>query len=233
MKNFVNDERVIGKWRRVGIVEKIDDYKKGKIDFNSEVFKIFGEIYFMPKGKEYWTLSWSKNKLFVKDRVFSYEIVDGIMFVGIEDKHTGKIDCYAVYEQIDNKKYTPNEIKITDDTNIPFVYDEAVVGFWEVVDYVNKKSQFDPNCRYTNNDLFMKNYAFSPDGKLIATFDGDRTNILSWSKGCVINNIIKTVSEYEIKKINNKDYMIVEWKSGDYTYGGKVYGYYVLKRILK
>ena len=79
----------------------------------------------------------------------------------------------------------------------------------------------------------MKGYAFSPDGKLIATFDGDRTNFLSWSKNCVINKILKTVSEYEIRTINNKDYIMVEWKSGDYMFGGKVQGYYILKRVEK
>lgn len=233
MKNFVQDEQVIGKWKRVGVVEKIEDFKDGKVDFESKVFEIFKEIYFLPKGQEYWTLSWSKGKLFVKDRVFAYEIIDGKMFVGVKDCHTDKIDCYAVYEQVDNKRYSVNEIKIKDNTDIPFVYDERVVGFWEVVDYVHDKSKFDPSCKFVREDLFLKNYAFSPDGKLIATFDRDRTNILSWSKGCVINKIIETVSEYEIKTINNKDYLMVEWKSGDYTFGGRVYGYYVFKKLAK
>ncbi len=233
MKNFVNDEKVIGKWKRIGIVEQIEDFKKGNIDIDSKVFDKFKEIYFLPNGQEYWTLSWSKEKLFVKDRVFAYKIIDGVMYIGVVDKHTDKVDCYAVYEQVDNKAYSVNEIMISDDTNIPFIYDEKVVGFWEVVDFVNDKNKFDTTCRFAREELFLKNYAFSPDGKLIATFDRERTNILSWSKGCVINNIIKTVSEYEIRVINNKDYMFVEWKSGDYTYGGKVYGYYVLKRIIK
>ena len=47
----------------------------------------------------------------------------------------------------------------------------------------------------------------------------------------IIDKETSTVSEYEIVEKQNQKYMIVEWKSGDYTYGGKVNGYYVLKKM--
>ena len=36
---------------------------------------------------------------------------------------------------------------------------------------------------------------------------------------------------YEIKKIKNKDYLIMEWKSGDYIFGGYIHGSYVFEKI--
>ena len=52
----------------------------------------------------------------------------------------------------------------------------------------------------------------------------------TWSKGVVINKIESNVCEYTIKNINNEDIMFVEWKSGDYTFGGYIEGYYVFKK---
>lgn len=122
--------------------------------------------------------------------------------------------------------------KSSDNLEIPFFTDENVIGSWLVVDFVNEKSKFDPDCKFLREELFLNSYKFSPEGELIATFDRDRTSILSWSKGYVINNIMKTVSEYEIKEINNKTYMFVEWKSGDCSFGDKVNGYYILRKSI-
>lgn len=36
---------------------------------------------------------------------------------------------------------------------------------------------------------------------------------------------------YVYKKINGKEYIIVECKDDDYIYGNRLYGYYVLEKI--
>lgn len=230
MKNFINDEAVIGKWKKIAVVKNKEEFFKDEFE-SVKVFP-FDELYFLPEGQEYWVLSWSKGILYVKDRQMPYEIIDGKLFIGVVDYVTGQIDNYAVYEKVDDKIYSKEEIAIKDNTDIPFITDEEAVGFWEVVDFVNKREEFDPSNRYWKYDMFLKRYTFQPDGTLLADFYAfDNVAKLAWSNGVVIDKEISTVSEYEIVEKQNQKYMIVEWKSGDYTYGGKVNGYYVLKKM--
>lgn len=236
MKNFVNDENVVGKWQKVAVVKNKEDYKLKKFD-SDEIFD-FEELYFLPNGEEYWVFSWTKGFLYLKEgqngkeRVLPYEIVDGKMFVGVVDAKTNTIDNYAVYTKIDNKHYAKEEIAIKDNTNIPFILDKKVVGFWNAVDYVRDKKDFDPENKFWGDELFLKSYVFEPDGTLLVKYNGrDGINEMNWSKGVVINKNISTVSSYDICSINGQDYLFVEWKSGDYTYGGEVRGMYVFKKI--
>lgn len=41
-------------------------------------------------------------------------------------------------------------------------------------------------------------------------------------KGMVLDDKVLTASEYEIRNVNGRGYLFLEWKSGDYTYGGRV-----------
>ena len=230
MKNFVNDERVIGKWLKLAIVKNKEDFKLNKFE-DEDIFD-YKEVYFLPNGEEYWVFSWTKGILYLKDRQLPYEVIDGKLYVGVVDYKTGNIDNYAVYEKVDNKHYTKDEISIKDNTNIPFIYDEQVVGFWDAVDYVRDFTQLQPGKRFWSEQLLLNKYTFKPDGGLIVEYNGGHKMIkLNWSKGVVINKNVSTVSEYKIQNIDGCDYMFVEWKSGDYTFGGEVRGYYVFKRV--
>ena len=230
MKNFVNDERVIGKWKKIAVVKEKEDFKLNKYEDN-DIFN-FNEIYFLPNGETYWVFGWSKGILYLKDRALPYEIIDNKLYIGIVDYVTNQVDNYAVYEQVDNKHYNKEEIQIKDNVDIPFVNDEKVIGFWEVVDYVREFNQFIPNKQYWKDILLLKKYTFEPQGTLLAEFDGvDNINKLNWSKNVVINKYVSTASEYVIKTIDGNDYMFVEWKSGDYAFGGVFRGYYVLKKV--
>jgi hypothetical protein len=40
----------------------------------------------------------------------------------------------------------------------------------------------------------------------------------------------ETAEAYSVKNINGKDYLFVEWKSGDYTFGGRKPYWYVFVR---
>lgn len=51
-----------------------------------------------------------------------------------------------------------------------------------------------------------------------------------WTKGCVINIHRTTVAAYEIKAINGTEYLFIEWKMGNYIYGGKEPDFYVFVR---
>lgn len=226
MKTFVNDERVIGKWEKVGVVKQKEDYYNGKFYTEEDIFA-FNELYFMPEGEEYWVVSWTKDIVYIKDRKNPYQIENDLMFIGVTDYKDGNVYFYAVYKKVDSNIYTPDQIRIKDNLNVPFVADNNLVGFWEVINYTHNKEDF---LEKSDIELFLKNYAFSPDGNGTITF-GENVSPIKWTKNYVLNPSWETASEYVIKQANGNDYLIVEWKSGDYMFGGRVYGYYVLKKI--
>ncbi|MBR2025420.1 MAG: peptidase M56, partial [Clostridia bacterium] len=51
-----------------------------------------------------------------------------------------------------------------------------------------------------------------------------------WTRGCIMDILESTVSKYFIKQFKGEDYLFIEWKSGDYKFGGRVNCYYVFKR---
>jgi len=230
MKNFVNDERVIGKWKKLAVVKNKEDFATNKLDDN-DIFD-YKQIYFLPNGEEYWVFSWTKDILFLKDRQLPYEIIDNKLFIGIVDYKTNTIDNYAVYEKIDNKRYSKDEISIKDNTDIPFIIDQQVLGFWDCVDYVHDFDQYQVGKKFWSTDLLFAKYVFENNGTLFVGYNSDpKLYPIGWSKGVIINKKVSTVSEYTFKEIDNEIVMFVEWKSGDYTYGGEVYGYYVFKKV--
>ena len=176
--------------------------------------------------------SWTKGILYLKDKQLPYEIIDNKLFVGVIDCVSNTIDNYAIYEKVDSKHYTKQEIAIKDNTNIPFINDEKVIGFWDCVDYVRRVDEFKLGKKNWTEDLFLKKYTFEPSGTLIVAYNTtNKLNQINWSKGVVVNKKVETVSEYTIKQIDDQIIMFVEWKSGDYVYGGEINGYYVFKKI--
>lgn len=232
MKEFVNDERVIGKWKKIGVVENKEEYYNNKIVKNNEIFP-FNELYFLPNGERYWVFSWTKDNLFLNDRTLPYKIINDLLFVSVVDYKDGNVYYYAVYKKENSKAYKNNDIRIVDNINIPFVPQSEAVGFWKTVDYVRDYSNYNPQQKHCENeaDLFLKCYNLSPDGTAIITFNDGCAQQIKWSKNVILNQFMETASAFEIKNINEKKYMFVEWKSGDYTFGGKVSVYYVLEKI--
>ena len=52
----------------------------------------------------------------------------------------------------------------------------------------------------------------------------------SWTKGYVLKYYNHTACAYEVVTVDDRDYMIIEWKSGDYRWGGHDTNYYVFVR---
>jgi len=121
-----------------------------------------------------------------------------------------------------------------DNINLPFANDDAVLGRWTSVDFVDEPRQFNSERRHFAGDLYMKELKFLPGGKtsaLFATKKGVETStVLTWTKGVVIHSGDKTAAKYEIKKIGDEEYLFLEWKSGDYTIRHMKPKYYVLKK---
>lgn len=90
-----------------------------------------------------------------------------------------------------------------------------------------------PNPRFPKEALFWTSVEFLQDGKVRNTFqNGDisESPVWCWVTGNVICVPRKTVSMYKIKKVGEEEYIFIQWKSGDYSYGGEEPYWYVFKR---
>ena len=113
--------------------------------------------------------------------------------------------------------------RTADNISLPFVTDEAVLGSWKSVDFVQKPEAFDPEKKSFDGELYLKELVFLPEGRMINGW-------LTWTKGVVMHHGDKTASAYTIKDIAGAKYMFFEWKSGDYTIRHMKPEYYVLKK---
>ncbi|HNW43672.1 MAG TPA: S8 family serine peptidase [Elusimicrobiales bacterium] len=111
----------------------------------------------------------------------------------------------------------------TDNIDLPFVDDPAVIGRWQSVALETDIEEFSPDRPADPARLFFKGLEFLPGGKIEGLYD-------TWTKGAVISVRDKTASKYEIRNLGGVDYMFLEWKSGDYTLRDMAPPYYVLVR---
>lgn len=226
MKPFINDEKVIGKWKLLGISETIDKAKNK--DFIEDDFKI-NELYLMPNGKEYWVIKWTKGFIMIKNNPCPYEIENNLMYLSINNILDNKKDKIAVYEQIDNKEYS------IDNINFDFIKDSDLIGTWKSVDFVKNPKYFNPQEKYYNESLYLEKIIVSNDNDCIAIYNNSSENntfSLKYTKGYIRElGAPNTLSKYEYLKLENKTYLAVEWKSGDYIYGKIINGYYILEKL--
>lgn len=237
---FVNDEKVVGKWEIIGIFAVREDF----YDNLFPVKNFYGEeqkyLYFLPDGERYWSFSWTKGYLNtpVNNEYETEEIGnDMYMFVSLKEyEYTrgGKPSC-LVLKKADSKRYTPKELARKDNTDMPFVNDERVIGKWishSFLGYQWDKTDFSAQ-REPIEDLYFKELEFFPEGQARcvyedAVFEGEDTVL--WTKKYLLRKWNWSACEYEIRSVDNTDYLIIEWKSGDWRYGGYDTNYYVFTR---
>ena len=224
---FINDEKAIGKWELVGIATNMENAREEKFIDDDFMIK---ELYLMPNGINYWVISWTKGIIKINDKENPYEIDDNKMYVTINgDFDETKI---AIYKKIDNKEYKVEEIYKKDNTNLEFVEDKKLIGFWKAVDCIFNKESFNPKKKQYPNELYLNDISVSPEAKVTISFADGEVKQSSYTKGAIYNLCYDdTACNYEYKNIDNKEYMIIEWKSGDYVFGGFVVCYYVLEKI--
>ncbi len=227
MRPFVNDENAIGKWQLLGVSKTLED--AFKLNYYEDDYSI-KELYLMPNGQEYWVIKWTKGYIYINRRECPYQIKENKMYLKIPDAYDSSLYKVAIYEKIDNKVYTEEEIRIKDETSIPFVKDDNLIGFWHSIDFIKNKSDFNPKAK--NKNLYLNKIIVTPDDSCIASFSGNYSKTIAYSKGFIVDLCATdTLSAYELQNINNEEFMIIEWKSGDYIYGRMINGYYVLKKM--
>ena len=110
-----------------------------------------------------------------------------------------------------------------DKIDLPFTDDPDVVGEWRSVDFVEAMPQFNPQKRRFRGELFLKSMTFLPGGKMPQPW-------LTWTKGVLIHHGDQTASHYEIRRIQSRQYLFLEWRNGDYTISGRNPPFYVLQK---
>ena len=140
---------------------------------------------------------------------------------------------YLLLKKSDSNRYSAESIARKDDIDKPFVNDERIIGKWRSHSFLCNKAEF-PQEEEPIDDLYFKEIEFFSDGNCRcvyadAVFEGEDT--VMWTKNYLLRKWNWSACEYEIRTVDGKDYMIIEWKSGDYRYGGYDTNYYVFTRV--
>lgn len=239
---FENDESLIGKWETVGEFAVKDDFYSGH--FACEWYQSDAGIYFLPGGERYWCYGWTKDKLLIDNgsetsvNNFTTETYNGerYMFVDLKSynyRHGGHTTV-LVLRQCDHTAYSAEDLVRKDNIDMPFVDDPRVLGKWKAFDFCLSKKQFDPS-KHKNDNWYFSEIEFKPDGEVISHYDFGKERIAggemqTWTKGYVLRKWNHSACAYEIRIIDDTEYLIMEWKSGDYRWGGFDTDYYVFVR---
>lgn len=233
---FTPDEDVIGKWEYFDVIdsEKQFNANSTKTDLDNKGFK---EIYFLPNGEKYWIFDgWTKGCLFTHSggdepiigNPYSIKKINGDMYMFLKVQADEK-PYINILKKTSHKKYVVTEIGTRDNIDLPFLMDENVLGLWKSIDFVQDMNDFAPNTS-KSQVLLLKTICFNNDGIAIREYENETWHG-SWTKGKFIDPQKITASSYEIKLIDNKEYLFVEWKMGNYVYGGAKPNYYVFERF--
>lgn len=241
---FVNDEKVIGKWEVKGVFAVKEDYLQNIFCDNTGFYG--GDVkylYFLPNGEEYWGYSWTKgffiSNIYLSGNTYNeYELEeksDGTyMLITLRETEVcrGGKPVYLLLKKVNSNKYSAKSIARKDDINKPFINDEHIIGKWKAHSFLCNKADFSQEGEFID-DLYFKELEFFPKGNCRciyadAVFEGEDTVV--WTKNYLLRKWNWSACEYEIRTVNGVDYMIIEWKSGDYRYGGYDTNYYVFTR---
>ena len=226
--DFVNDDSVIGRWKNIGWIEDINDFSVKKLKAKSNDFE---DLYFLPAGEPYWIFEgWTKGFLLIHyggDEpilTYKYETRDidekKYLFLRLENKT-------EVFIKISDEHYEKEVLGRHDNIDLPFVYDKHVVGTWNSVGFVDKIEDFSPDERIEN--LYLQSIEFKGDGTAIQKYMDEEWQD-KWTNGYVLNLHRTTAAAYEIHKIDGIEYLFLEWKMGNYIYGGIKPSIYVFER---
>jgi len=239
---FENDERIIGKWAVVGEFAVAEDFLQGTAPGHE--WDGLHHLYFLPGGEHYWCFGWTKGFLLIDDgygkTANEYTLCEHngecCMLIRIKSyacRHGGQ-PAVLVLRQLDHTAYTAQQIARKDDIDKPFIPDEKVLGKWKAVAFCGNKDEFDPTAA-DEGELYFSFLHFLPDGEVISHYEGGKEiisgrDMQEWTKGYLLRKWNNSACAYEIREIGGREYLLIEWKSGDYRWGGFDTTYYVFAR---
>lgn len=158
-----------------------------------------------------------------------------LFFKSFDYPETGEI-TKIILKKLDSGRYSADDIARKDDINKPFVADQDILGRWISVDFLYdkwEKKNYCPNHKHFSGELFFKRIEFFENGLCTSVYGEDMISgekMQTWTKGYVLRKWNSTACAYEIRQHEGKEYLIMEWKSGDYLWGNMETDYYVFTR---
>lgn len=113
---------------------------------------------------------------------------------------------------------------------IKFESDDNVLGRWVTVDFVKKIEDFDPGRKHWQGELILNELVFENDGQLQWSNKNEKPNTHQWTKGKV-DPLNKRPAVYQLRIIDERNYLFFEWLSGNVMTRGQKPYYYVLKQV--
>ena len=241
---FEDDPDIVGKWEILGEYDAKEDFLS-EIKPNKSMYgEKFKEIYFLPGGQRYWVYGWTKglvinsNGDYTAANPYITEEINGEKYMFVEwasydyIKYGGE-KTVLVLKQRDKKHYSKHTIGHYDYIGLPFDNDETVIGKWNAVDFVKNIEDFDPFNKNWKRELYYISAEFLPDGILHNHYKDYINKNMEWTKGTTLlrwGDGTSLAPAYEIRNLDGTEYLFIEWKSGDYVWGGQKPAYYVFVR---
>lgn len=242
---FADDPEAVGKWTVLGRWRSRDEFYAGKKPDTEVYGEQIREIYFLPGGETYWAYGWTKGKLLIDEyknphwETYKIEEIDGETYMLLDHKGyeylvSGKTELVAL-KKADSRAYTRREIARRDDLDKPFIDDPAVIGNWRTWGFCQTKEDFSTEPE-PEEELYWKSVEFFPGGSVTSVYEdevieGDDRQ--TWTKGCLLRKFNDCACEYEIRTVDGVDYLLIEWKSGDWRWGGFDTNYYIFVRDIQ
>jgi Subtilisin-like serine proteases len=131
----------------------------------------------------------------------------------------------TIIEETESTEEIPTERVYYDNTDFPFVFDEAPLGYWEVCGAVEKIED------YPDNILDSGYMAMMVIETGMCSYISERySQVLEWTDGMILDKQSKLNSKYVVKEIDGEEYMFIEWKQSYYIYTGE-FTYAVMKKM--
>jgi len=238
---FADDPAVVGKWVYCGNMDRKKKFTGTEMLHVQEVMQ--ENLYFLPGGQPVWTYFWTKGILYWilsaynivvpnEYRIFSdstgtYMAVD---FVSERIAHAAD-DTLRIYRQVDTVARTKRDAyEFLDDVNLPYIQDSRVLGEWETVDMIKDPAAFTANPdKWIKESIWIRGMQFFERGRCVKIGTAV-VRTYHYTAGVILSEENETAEKYTFRQVNGEDYLITEHKSGDYSYLGKVFVYYVFRR---
>jgi len=166
--------------------------------------------------------------------ISAFLVVSGLAFASDDADAIAKLRQSSPWIPVDATvtKGANGTWKISDNVKVGFVDDAAVLGVWKSVDFVGEIDQFNPYEKGFTGELYWKSVEFQKGGFQVGYFGTFKNTFNRWTKGLYLgtNPTEPTAARYEIRSIADKDFLFIEWKSGDYIVGANKPAFYVFSR---
>lgn len=232
---FEDDPSVIGQWILCGALPQNSSFAGEEALHPCD--SLLKRLYFLPGGGHVWSYFWSRGILYrlcgAKDtqciaspyHTFEYDGKHYLSLAHPEEKHR------HIYRQKDNIIYTENQAYIyKDEVDLPFVPDKRLLGAWDTVDVLSHPNDFSVLPKKNTDSFFIREITFYERGMCRRLLKSGHPQFCSYTKGLILDRERSFAEHYELYTVKDEEYLIVEHKSGDYAYLGKIFCYYTFKK---